>query len=128
MTHSFDVLAQHERFKFIGNVRLSDPLSLSDLTPHYHGLVLCYGASKDRELGLLHEKDLPNFISARAFVNWYNGLPGYQAWNLPLQSPNVIVIGQGNVALDVARILLEDVSNLISTDIAQYALEALKKK
>lgn len=99
------------------------------LAPHYDALLLSYGASKDRELGIPGEKGLEGIFSARAFVGWYNGLPEYRNLNPRLDElgEEAVVIGQGNVALDVARILVMNLEELRKTDITEYALEALSK-
>jgi adrenodoxin-NADP+ reductase len=100
---------------------------LASLKPHYDAFLFAYGASKDKELGIPGE-DLSGIYSARAFVGWYNGLPEYSKLDPKLDiGEDVAVIGQGNVALDVARILLTDVDALRSTDITEHALEALLK-
>lgn len=89
--------------------------------------MFAYGASKDRKIGLEGE-DNPHIYSARAFVGWYNGLPEYRDLNPDLQAgESAIVVGQGNVALDVARTLLSKTEALEKTDITEYALEALSK-
>jgi adrenodoxin-NADP+ reductase len=93
-------------------------------------LLLSYGASKDRKLGVPGEEELAGIYSARAFVGWYNGLPEYAnlASKLLLDSAEeAVVIGQGNVAMDVARILLTDVDVLRKTDITAQALETLSR-
>jgi adrenodoxin-NADP+ reductase len=88
-------------------------------------IVFAYGASKDRDIGLKGE-DKPNIYSARAFVGWYNGLPEYRDLNPDLTvGDTAVVVGQGNVALDVARTLLSKIDVLRKTDITDYALEAL---
>jgi len=88
--------------------------------------VFAYGASKDRKLGLEDEENMKNVYSARAFVGWYNGLPEYRDLNPDLAAgEDAIIIGQGNVALDVARILLTDIDVLRKTDITTWALERL---
>ena len=98
------------------------------LKPHYDAILFAYGASKDKELGIPGEQALRSVYSARAFVGWYNGLPEHRDLNPDLSSgEDAVVVGQGNVALDVARILLSDVDALRGTDIADYALEALSK-
>lgn len=87
--------------------------------------MFAYGASKDRKIGLEGE-ERPHIYSARAFVGWYNGLPDYRDLNPDLQAGDTaIVVGQGNVALDVARALLTQVDELAKTDMTQYSLEAL---
>lgn len=103
-------------------------LPIQYLLPHYNALLFAYGASKDRELGLKGERDGKHIYSARAFVGWYNGLPEYHDLNPDLTvGEDAVVIGQGNVALDVARTLLTDVDTLRKTDITEYALERLSK-
>ena len=90
-------------------------------------MLFAYGASKDRQLGIPGE-NLKGVISARAFVGWYNGLPEYADLKPDLQSGDTAaIIGQGNVALDIARFLLSPVDLLKETDVAEHALEALSK-
>lgn len=109
----------------IGNSPTSLPLAA--LAPHYNALLFSYGASRDRKLGIPGEH-LKGVLSARAFVGWYNGLPEYADLSPPLESSEeAVVIGQGNVALDVARILLSPVDRLKSTDISEAATDALAK-
>ena len=111
----------------MGNVHLGDDIPLPTLAKNYDALVFAYGASKDRKLGLEGE-DRPHIYSARAFVGWYNGLPEYRDLNPDLTSgKDAVVIGQGNVALDVVRTLLTSVNTLRKTDITDYALEALSR-
>lgn len=122
----FEEAASSPDYTFIGNIELGRDLPLPILAKHYDAIVFSYGASKDRQLGLQGE-DKPHIYSARAFVGWYNGLPEYRNLNPDLQSgKTAIVIGQGNVALDVARILLTSVEALQKTDLTDYAIEALK--
>lgn len=91
-------------------------------------MLFTYGASEDKELGIPGEKACRNVYSARAFVGWYNGLPEYRDLAPDLtMGENAVIVGQGNVALDVARILLTDVDILRKTDISEYALEELAK-
>jgi adrenodoxin-NADP+ reductase len=101
---------------------------LRSLLPHYDAILFAYGASRDRTLGITGEDTLKGIYSARAFVGWYNGLPEYSglAPDLTL-GEEAVIVGQGNVALDVARILLQDTSILKSTDITQNAVETLQK-
>lgn len=94
---------------------------------HYDAVLFSYGASKDRTLGIPGESTLKHIYSAREFVGWYNGLPEFADLNPDLSRNEAVVIGQGNVALDVARILLEDVDKLRKTDMASYALDALSR-
>ena len=123
---TFTEVAQDSRFKFIGNINLGHDLPLSFLTQHHDAIVFAYGASKDRTLGIEGEEYIKNIHSARAFVGWYDGLPEYRDLNPDLTAgEDAIIIGQGNVALDVARILLTDVEMLRKTDITSWALERL---
>ncbi|EEQ31566.1 FAD-dependent pyridine nucleotide-disulphide oxidoreductase [Microsporum canis CBS 113480] len=124
----FTEVATSPRFNFIGNVALGSDLSLSSLKPHYDAILFSYGASKDRRLGLPNEQTLSGIFSARAFVGWYNGLPEHRNLLPDLASgEDAVVIGQGNVALDVARVLLSDVDALRKTDMCEHALEVLAK-
>lgn len=102
-------------------------LPLTSIVPHYDAVLFAYGASKDRRLGVPGE-DLNGVVSARAFVGWYNGLPEYADLNPNLQAGDTaVIIGQGNVALDVARFLLSPVDLLRKTDVSEHALEALSR-
>lgn len=127
----FREVAESPNFNFIGNLAIgTEPgsLPLTELAPHYHAILFAYGASKDRTLGIPGEDTLRGIYSARAFVGWYNGLPEYANLAPNLQNgESAIIIGQGNVALDVARILLSDVDTLRKTDITENALEVLAR-
>lgn len=93
---------------------------------HYNSVLLAYGASEDRKLGIPGESTLRGIYSARAFVGWYNGLPDYANLRPDLtRGEEAVIIGQGNVALDIARILLEDIDVLRKTDITEHALSQL---
>lgn len=103
-------------------------MPLSIITPHYDAILFAYGASKDRKLGIPGEDATEGIYSARAFVGWYNSLPEYTHLSPDLTlGEEATVIGQGNVALDVARILLSPVDALRSTDITSQAIETLSK-
>lgn len=123
-------VAKYPGFNYIGNVPVGDgasSLPLTEIAPHYDAVLFAYGASKDKRLGIPGE-DLKGVHSARAFVGWYNGLPEYADLNPDLTSgETAIVIGQGNVALDVTRILLAPLDELRKTDISEHAVEALSK-
>lgn len=121
-------MASSPRFTFIGNVDIGTALPLESLKPHYDAILFSYGASKDKVLGIQGENDIRGIYSARAFVGWYNGLPEYRDLKPDLTSgEDAVVIGQGNVAMDVARALLTDVDVLRKTDMAEYALEGLSR-
>jgi len=124
--NDFAEVASNPAVRFFGNVELSKDLHVSDLRSHYGAVILAYGAEGDRKLGLPGEH-LKGVHSARAFVNWYNGHPQFSNYYFDLSSPHVVVIGQGNVAVDVGRILCSPVDKLRVTDIANHALQALEK-
>ncbi|CAG5135645.1 unnamed protein product [Candidula unifasciata] len=124
--HTFTNTAKNERCNFFGNVEVGRDVSLKDLRDAYSAVILCYGASANRTLGIPGE-DLPNVISARSFVGWYNGVPQDKELQVNLDCESAVVLGHGNVALDVARILLTPVSILEKTDISEHALKALHR-
>uniref|UniRef100_A0A1B6CMT6 NADPH:adrenodoxin oxidoreductase, mitochondrial n=1 Tax=Clastoptera arizonana TaxID=38151 RepID=A0A1B6CMT6_9HEMI len=124
--NTFTKTAQNPQVNFLGNVKLGKDISLCDLKDAYHAVVLTYGAEQDKSLGIPGEH-LENIASARRFVGWYNGLPEDKHLSLNLDCENVAVIGQGNVAVDVARMLLTSVDQLRKTDVTEYALDALSK-
>ncbi|KAF4446469.1 ferredoxin-NADP+ reductase [Fusarium austroafricanum] len=132
----FDEIASQPNFTFIGNASIGHQghsskhctIELQNLMNHYNAVLFAYGASEDKKLGIPGESTLSGIHSAREVVGWYNGLPGCSDLNLDLsQAGEAVVIGQGNVALDVARILLEDIDVLRKTDITEKALETLSK-
>lgn len=99
---------------------------MSELLSHYHAVILAYGAGKDRLLNVSGE-DSPGVYSARDIVGWYNGLPDNAKLEPDLFHSSAVIIGQGNVAVDVARMLLSSPDALAKTDITQYALDALRQ-
>ncbi|OAA80802.1 NAD(P)-binding domain protein [Akanthomyces lecanii RCEF 1005] len=133
----FEEIASSSNFRFLGNVAVgstSEPSSpdqcrieLQQLLRNYDSVLLAYGASEDKKLGIPGESTLKGIYSARQFVGWYNGLPDCASLEPDLSGDEAVVIGQGNVALDVARMLLEDVDVLRKTDITQHALEQLAR-
>lgn len=125
VTKLYSRIAAHERFSFYGNIEFGKDLSRADLSNHYHGIIYAVGAQTDRKLGIPGE-DLRNSFAATEFVGWYNGHPDYHDYDFDLRGiKRVAVIGVGNVAMDVARILGRTPAELYQTDIADYALEAL---
>ncbi|KAF5909074.1 NADPH:adrenodoxin oxidoreductase, mitochondrial, partial [Clarias magur] len=123
--NTFTQTAQHERCSFYGNVNIGTDVSVEELKKAYHAVVLSYGAEADRSLGVPGE-NLAGVFSARDFVGWYNGLPSNKELRPDLSCETAVVLGQGNVALDVARILLSPMDFLKKTDITQQALKTLK--
>ena len=127
------VIRQYEKtagqtgFRFFGNVTFGTDLSLDEVLTHYHQVLFATGAESDRRLGIPGE-DLQGSYPATIFVGWYNGHPDYRDLEFDLsQVERVAVIGNGNVAMDVARILAKSVEELSTTDITNYALETLQK-
>ncbi|KAM7276195.1 hypothetical protein ACFE04_018061 [Oxalis oulophora] len=127
VVNQFTRVAQRERCSFFGNVDVGSSVSLSELRQLYHVVVLAYGAESDRAFGIPGE-DLKGIHSAREFVWWYNGHPDGRNLNPDLKrTDTAVILGQGNVALDVARVLLRPSVELATTDIASYALAALEE-
>ncbi|XP_062136565.1 NADPH:adrenodoxin oxidoreductase, mitochondrial [Drosophila sulfurigaster albostrigata] len=122
--NTFTKTAENPRLRFFGNVTLGTDVTLQELRERYHAVLLTYGADQDRELEL-HNEQQAHVISARKFVAWYNGLPGAEQLQPDLSGRDVTIVGQGNVAVDVARMLLSPIDNLKVTDTTEYALEAL---
>lgn len=120
----FEKIAANEKFRFFGNVALGRDISLEEMRRHYDTIVLATGAETDRRLNIPGE-DLPGSHTATSFVAWYNGHPDYRDRSFDLSHETAVVIGQGNVAIDVCRILAKTVDELKATDIAQHALDAL---
>jgi len=122
----FEKIAKEPNFRLFANVEVGKDVSVKDLKEQYDAVVLATGATKGRRLGIPGE-ELVNSISAADFVPWYNAHPDYVDLNLDLSCDTAIVIGAGNVAIDVARILAIDPTELDLTDIADHALLALKQ-
>lgn len=114
-----------ENFAFIGNVNVGEDITIDELKTFYDALVFTYGAESDKKTGLPGE-DLPGVHGAREFVAWYNGHPDYQDLEFDLSQEVVAIIGQGNVAIDVARILAKNTDELSTSDITDTAIQALK--
>lgn len=125
VTAVFDRVAQKPGFRFYGNVDFGRDVTIDDLRDHYHQIVFTTGAQTDRALGIPGD-DLIGSHPATEFVAWYNGHPDYTDCKFDLSKEAVAVVGVGNVAVDVARVLCRDPDELARTDIADYALEALR--
>ena len=115
---------EHDGVEFIGGVHLGDDVTREDLLAAYDGVVYATGAMRDRHLGIPGE-DLPGSIAATDFVNWYCGHPDVEPSAFTLDAESVAVIGVGNVAVDVARILIRNPEELRETDVSQPVLDAL---
>ena len=124
VTKVYEKIADHERFQFLGNVKIGEDLSIDELKRHYDAIVFACGAETDRRLGVPNE-DLPGSHTATSFVAWYNAHPDYRHLQFDLSHEVAVVIGVGNVAMDVARVLAKTVDELRHTDIAQHALDVL---
>ena len=125
VTVAFDKVASHPRFRFYGSVELGKHISVDDLRAHYHQIFYSTGAQTDRRMGIPGE-DLKGSHPATEFVAWYNGHPDYQDHQFDLSVERVAVVGVGNVAIDVARILCRTPEELAKTDISDQAFEALR--
>ena len=110
--------------RFLGNIRLGRDITLAELRAYYDAVVVACGASADRRLSVPGE-DLPGSISATEFVSWYSGHPDAAVDGIALTATSVAVIGAGNVALDVARMLLTPVERLRATDVPEHVLKEL---
>ena len=126
VTKAYHKTAQHPNFRFYGNVELGTHISVQELSQYYHQICYTIGTQTDRKLGIPGE-ELHRSHSATEFVAWYNGHPDYRHLQFDLSQEKAVVIGVGNVAVDVARILCRTHNELSQTDIADYALAALKK-
>jgi ferredoxin--NADP+ reductase len=115
---------EHPDVRFLGGVHLGDDVTRDDLLASYDAVVYATGAMRDRRMGIPGE-DLPGSYAATDFVNWYCGHPDSPAGAFTLDADSVAVVGVGNVAVDVARILVKDPAALRATDVPQPVLEAL---
>src|SRR5262245_7417627 len=120
----YSQIARLPHFSLLGNLAVGRDVSVEELRAHYHAVVFACGAETDRHLGIPGE-DLPGSHTATEFVAWYNGHPDYRDRSFDLFREVAVIVGQGNVAADVARILAKSVDELRVTDIAKHALEAL---
>ena len=121
----FATTAARPTFRFLGNVRLGRDVTVEELRRHYHQIVYATGNEADRRLGIPGE-GIARCTPATVFVGWYNGHPDYRHAKIDLSVHRVAVVGNGNVAVDAARILLRTSAELEKTDIAAHALEALR--
>jgi len=121
----FEKIAKEDRFRLFANVELGKDVLLKDLREAYDAVVLATGSTTGRKLGIKGE-DLPNCISAADFVPWYNAHPDFKDVSVDLNTDTAVVIGAGNVAMDVARMLALDPAELDPTDTAEHALKVFK--
>ena len=122
----FEKIATAGNFRLFGNVELGTDVQLSDLQTKYDAVIIATGTSLGRKLGIPGE-ELKGYLSAADFVPWYNAHPDYTDVDVPLDTDTAIVIGAGNVAMDVARMLALNPDELDPTDTANHAIAAFKK-
>ncbi len=122
----YDKVSETEGVRFVGNVAVGQDLSVDDLRGLYDAIIFAIGAPHDRKLGIPGE-DLPGVVGSAEFVGWYNGHPDFVDLDPPLDGAHAAVIGAGNVALDVARILSKTQHEFEGSDICAHALEALDR-
>jgi ferredoxin/flavodoxin---NADP+ reductase len=120
----FEKTALDPRFRFFGNIVVGDHVQTTELAERYDAVIYAVGAQSDRALGIPGE-DLPGSVAAVDFVGWYNAHPHFEEMAPDLSTGRAVVVGNGNVALDVARILVTDPDVLATTDIADHALQVL---
>ena len=120
----YERIAQAPGFNFLGNVSVGRDVSVTELQATHHAVIFACGAETDCQMGIPGE-GLPGSYTATEFVGWFNGHPDYRDRTFDLSQEEVAIIGQGNVAADVCRILAKPVAQLRTTDIAEHALDAL---
>lgn len=126
VSRRYEQVALSSNVRFVGNVSVGADVSIAELQSLYDAVVLATGAPNDRPLDL-PGADLPGVIGSAAFVGWYNGHPDFAGLAPPLDGPGAVVVGNGNVALDVARILSKTDAEFAGSDIAAHALDALAR-
>ncbi|MFM6852909.1 MAG: FAD-dependent oxidoreductase [Sphingopyxis sp.] len=125
VSRRYEAVNLTEHVRFVGNIAVGTDVSIDDLAGIYDAVVLATGAPQDRALDI-PGADLPGVIGSAAFVGWYNGHPDHAGLNPPLATAHAAVIGNGNVALDVARILAKTPAEFAGSDIVRHALDALE--
>jgi NADPH-dependent glutamate synthase beta subunit-like oxidoreductase len=124
VSRRYEAVNLSDNVRFVGNVTVGCDVSVAELQTLYDGVVLATGAPDDRPLGIPGDT-LPGVIGSAAFVGWYNGHPDFASLTPPLGGPGAVVVGNGNVALDVARILAKTRDEFAGADIVNHALDAL---
>ncbi|OBJ15894.1 FAD-dependent oxidoreductase [Mycobacterium colombiense] len=125
ISKQFEKTSQDPRFRFFGNISVGEHVQADELAERYDAVVYAVGAQSDRALNIPGE-NLPGSIAAVDFVGWYNAHPNFEEATPDLSGSRAVVVGNGNVALDVARILVTDPDVLGLTDIADHALDSLR--
>jgi len=126
VSRRYEAVALTDNVRFVGNVTIGEHVSIEELLTLYDAVVLATGAPADRPLDI-PGADLPGVVGSAAFVGWYNGHPDHEALAPVLDGPGAVVIGNGNVALDVARILAKTEAEFAGSDIVSHALDALRR-
>src|SRR6202171_2425423 len=124
ISKTFESTALDPRFRFFGNIAVGEHVQAAELAERYDAVIYAVGAQSDRALNIPGEQ-LPGSVAAVDFVGWYNAHPHFEDMSPDLSTGRAGVVGNGNVALDVARILVTDPDVLAATDIADHALESL---
>jgi ferredoxin--NADP+ reductase len=124
VSRRYEATALTPNVRFVGNLTVGDGVTIEELTSLYHAVVIATGAPADRKLGVPGE-DLPGVVGSAAFVGWYNGHPDFADLDPPLHAEGVAIVGNGNVALDVARLLAKTPAELAGSDIVRHAADAL---
>ena len=122
----FEKTAEDPRFRFFGNIKVGEQISAAELAERYDAVIYAVGAQSDRPLNIPGE-ELPGSVAAVGFVGWYNAHPHFDQMAPELSCARAVVVGNGNVAVDVARMLVTDPDMLAQTDIADHALETLRQ-
>ena len=122
----FEKIASHESFRLFANVEVGSEITIAQLKEKYDAVIIATGSSLGKTLGIPGE-NLRGSLSAATFVPWYNAHPDFADVDVPLDVDTAVVIGAGNVAMDVARMLALEPSELDPTDTADHAIDALKK-
>lgn len=124
VTRVYDKIAENPKYAFLGNVAIGRDIAVDELRRFYDAVIFACGAETDRHLGIPGES-MPGSHTATEFVGWYNGHPDYRDRHFDLSHEVAVIVGQGNVAMDVTRVLAKSVDELRGTDIAEHALDAL---
>jgi ferredoxin--NADP+ reductase len=127
ISRTFEKTAADPRFRFFGNITVGQDVSVDELADRYDAVVYAVGTQSDRTMGIPGE-DLPGSVPAVDFVGWYNAHPHFAEMAPDISTGRAVVVGNGNVAIDVARILVTDPEALAATDIADHALDALRER
>ncbi len=122
---AFEKIALNPICRFFGNVNIGNDVSIEELKNIYDVIIISNGANSDKKLGIPGE-DLEGVIGSASFVGWYNAHPKFVNINPDLSCKNVVVVGNGNVAIDIARVLVKNRDEMASSDIPEYALKAIE--